>query len=257
MSDPNAIAAANPPARWGRSRRNPRVIMTIGLYGSASTWVFNVLRELMIAQHGEARVFALYSDTVAKVIGDRQALGRYVVWKMHFGEPAWEVFAQLAEPTILLTLRDPRDAVLSQVNRFNTSFQQAAKAISMCCNRFMQCAQAGHPILRYEDGFFQNSETIRRIAEYIGVALDNAVIDRIRDRFSTESVHAFAERLPDLPAERVKGDPTVDLYDEVTQIHRGHIGDGSVGKWRHQLTGEQQMAITDHFAPFLTRFGYS
>ena len=30
-----------------------------------------------------------------------------------------------------------------------------------------------------------------------------------------------------------------------------------VGKWRHQLTAEQQRAITDHFAPFLTRFGYA
>jgi len=63
--------------------------------------------------------------------------------------------------------------------------------------------------------------------------------------------------VPGLPAERLKGDPTADLYDEVTQIHRGHIGDGSVGKWRHQLTAEQQEALTAHFAPFLAKFGYA
>lgn len=256
MSEPNAIPAAMP-ASWGRSRRNPRIIMTIGVYSSASTWLFNVLRELMIAQHGQNRVLAIYSDTVAKVIGDQQALNRYVVWKMHFGEPAWEVFAQFADPTILLTVRDPRDAVLSLVNRFNTSVQLAAKGVGMSCNRVLQCAQAEYPILRYEDGFFQNPETIRRVAEHIGVGPDGAVIDGIRDRFSTESVRAFAEQVTSLPAERMKGDPTIDLYDEVTQIHRGHIGDGSVGKWRHQLTAEQQRAITDHFAPFLTRFGYT
>lgn len=257
MSEPHGISAANAPASWGRSRRNPRVIMTIGLHSSASTWVFNVLRELMIAQHGESRVLAVYSDTVAKVIEDRQALGRYVVWKMHFGEPAWEVFAQFADPTILLTLRDPRDAVLSLVNRFNTSVQLATKAVGMDCNRLLQCAPAGHPILRYEESFFHNRETIRKIAGYIGVAVDEATIERIGDRFSTESVRAFAEQVAALPAERVQGDPAIDLYDEVTQIHRGHIGDGSVGKWRHQLSVEQQAAITAHFAPFLARFGYA
>lgn len=256
MSEP-ALPAANAPASWGRSRHNPRVIMTIGLYSSASTWVFNVLRELMVAKHGEARVLAIYSDGVAKVLADQQALGRYIVWKMHFGEPAWEVFAQLADPTILLTLRDPRDAVLSLVNRFNTSVPMAAKAVGMSCNRFLQCAEAGHPILRYEDGFFQNPGTIRMIAEYIGVTVDEAAMERISDRFSTESVRAFAEQVPGLPAERVKGNLTGDLYDEVTQIHRGHIGDGSIGKWRHQLSEEQQTAITDHFAPILTRFGYA
>jgi hypothetical protein len=256
MSEADGMPPASAPAGWGQSRRNPRLIMTVGLYSSASTWAYNVLRELMIAQHGEARVFAIYSDTVAKVISERQALGRYVVWKMHFGEPAWDVFAQLADPTILLTVRDPRDAVLSMVNRFNTSVTLAAKAVGASCNRVLQCAQWDHPILRYEDGFFRTTETIRIMAQYIGATLDDDAIDRIHDRFSTESVRAFAEQVPALPAERVKGDPTIDLYDEVTQIHRGHIGDGSVGKWRRQLTEEQQRAITAHFAPFLERFGY-
>lgn len=249
--------SAEPGASWGRSRHNPRVVMTVGLYGSASTWVFNVLRELMIARHGAARVHAVYSDTVAKVIEDRQALGRYVVWKMHFGEPAFEVFAQFADPTMVLTVRDPRDAVLSLVNRFNTQIEPAVHAIGRCCNRMLHCAQFGHPILRYEDGFFRDPATVRAIAAHIGTEVGDDATGGIFARYTTEAVRAFAERVEALPAERVKGDPNVDLYDEVTQIHRGHIGDEAAGKWRWQLPREQQEALSGLFAPFLARFGYA
>lgn len=244
----------NPP--WGRSRHNPRVIMTVGLYGSASTWVYNVLRELMAARHGEARVHAVYSDTVAKVLEDRKALGRYVVWKMHFGEPAFDVFAQFVDPTMILTVRDPRDSVLSLVNRFNTQLEAAVPAVARCCNRVLLCAGAGHPVLRYEDGFFRDMEILRGIATHIGASVAEDAMRRIFDRYTTEAVRRFAEHVEALPAERVKGDPFIDLYDEVTQIHRGHIGDGSVRKWEWGLTAEQQQMLTAHFAPFLERFGY-
>ncbi len=244
-------------AAWDRSRHNPRLIMTIGLYGSASTWVFNVARELMVARHGTARVRALYSDTVAKVVEDRQVLGRYLVWKMHYGEPQWDVFAQLADPTIVLSVRDPRDAALSMVNRFNTALELAVHAVGRCCNRVLQCAAGGFPVLRYEDGFFRDPDCIRKLAGHLGVAADDATVSAIFARYTTEAVRSFAEGVERLPTEQVKGDPAVDLYDDVTQIHRGHIGDTSVAKWRHQLTADQQQAITTHFAPFLQRFGYA
>jgi hypothetical protein len=251
------MSGAEPRAGWGRSRHNPRLIMTVGLYSSASTWAFNVVRELMIAQHGEARVCALYSDVIATVLENRQVLGRYAVWKMHFGEPAWDVFAQLTDPTILLTVRDPRDAILSLVNRFNSPFDAAAQAVARCCNRALQCAHAGYPVLRYEDRFFADSGAVGGIAEYIGAAVDAGTRERIFARYTTDAVRALAAQVEALPAQRVKGDPAIDLYDDVTQIHRGHIGDGSVGKWRRQLTAEQQQAITARFAPFLQRFGYA
>ena len=241
------MSGAEARAGWARSRHNPRLVMTIGLYSSASTWAFNVVRELMIAQHGEARVCALFSDVVATVLENRQVLGRYTVWKMHFGEPAWDVFAQLADPTILLTVRDPRDAILSLVNRFNTPLEAAAHAVARCCNRALQCAHAGYPVCATRTVFFADPGTLGTIAGYIGTALDTDARARIFARYSTDAVRTFATQVEALPAARVKGDPASDLYDEVTQIHRGHIGDGLVGKWRRQLTAGQQQAITARF----------
>jgi hypothetical protein len=45
----------------------PRLIATIGLHGSASTWVFNVVRELLVAALGEQQVLAVYADKMEDV----------------------------------------------------------------------------------------------------------------------------------------------------------------------------------------------
>ena len=45
----------------------PFLLSTIGLHGSASTWVFNVVRELMIDAVSEPRVLALYADEIGQV----------------------------------------------------------------------------------------------------------------------------------------------------------------------------------------------
>jgi hypothetical protein len=45
----------------------PRLVATIGLHASASTWVFSVVRELMIAALGDAQVLTLYADELGQV----------------------------------------------------------------------------------------------------------------------------------------------------------------------------------------------
>lgn len=242
---------------WGKNRHNPRLFMTIGLYSSASTWLFNVVRELMIAQHGEDRVWATYSETVQAVLENRRAFGRFLVWKMHYGDTAWDVFADLARPTVLLSVRDPRDAIFSLTTRFKgTRFDVAANAITRCCRRAMQCADRGHPVLRYEDGFFEKASTVHAVAAYIGTQVEDTTVASIFARYTPEAVQAFAENLGALPPERLEGDPEVDIYDTLTHIHRGHIGDRRAGKWLDRLNPQQQQDLTAHFAPFLQRFGY-
>ena len=43
------------------------MVATIGLHGSASTWVFNVVRELMIASFGENRISAVYTEELGEL----------------------------------------------------------------------------------------------------------------------------------------------------------------------------------------------
>jgi len=235
----------------------PRLIITIGLHGSASTWVFNTARELMIACYGEEQIAAIFADSVQEMIADGSLAGRHVVWKTHHGGPHWEVFAWLSRATVVLSVRDPRDAAVSLMQRFAVDARSAVQAIGQDCRRAMQCADAGYPVLRYEDRFFDNPATVAALARLIGAEVSAEVQARIFERYRTEAVRALADNLAALSAERVSG--TVDSlqFDRVTQIHRGHIGNGRIGKWRECLPAAQQREVTDYFAPFLKRFGYA
>ena len=234
----------------------PRVVVTQGLYGSASTWVFNVARELYLAAFGADSVLALYSDSLTKVLGHPDLRGRRVVWKMHRGEPDFTGFVELAYPAVLLSVRDPRDAVLSLIERFKVAPQTALAAIDACCSRLLPLAERGFPVLRYEDGYFAKPETVAAIAAHLRLPADAAAQGRIFTAYESDAVRAAAASVASLPPERLEGDAAVDLYDSVTQIHRNHIGDQRVGKWRSRIAAEDQPRLTDHFAPFLRRFGY-
>jgi len=235
----------------------PRIVITIGVHGSASTWVFNVARELMIAAFGAEQVLTFFSDNPAEVIGKRELLGRRAVWKSHHGGPNWDVFAWLSGARVVLSVRDPRDAALSLVERFGMELGPALKGIGDDCRRALQCAAAGCPVLRYEDHYFEEPATVAHLARAIGVEVSAATCARIFDTYRTDAVRAFAAGLEGLPDERRSGSPGNFLHDRVTQIHHTHIGDGRVGKWRERIDPAQHAQVTAFFAPFLQRFGYS
>ncbi len=234
----------------------PRLIVTIGLHSSASTWVYNTVRELMIARFGGEQISAIFAETVEEMIADRSLAGRHVVWKTHHGGPNWEAFAWLSRATAVLSVRDPRDAAVSLMQRFAVETKPAMGAIGQDCLRAMQCADAGCPVLRYEDRFFEDAETVGKLARAIGAEVSAKARARIFERYRTEAVSAFADNLAGLSTARVSGSVGSSQFDRVTQIHTAHIGNGRIGKWRETLPPAQQREATDYFAPFLRRFGY-
>jgi len=227
---------------------SPRLIITIGLHSSASTWVYNTVRELMIAWYGGEQIAAIFAESAEEMIADASLAGRHVVWKTHHGGPHWEVFAWLSRATAVLSVRDPRDAAVSLMRRFAVDAKPAVQAIGRDCRRAMQCADAGYAVLRYEDGFFDDPATVGALARLIGAQASAEAQACIFERYRTEAVRAVAERI----SGAVGGLP----FDPVTQIHRGHIGDGRTGKWREYLPPAQQREATEYFTPFLKRFGY-
>lgn len=50
----------------------------IGLHGGASTWAFNVVRELILASVGENRVLAFYADDLEQLPGKQN--GSAATW---------------------------------------------------------------------------------------------------------------------------------------------------------------------------------
>ena len=233
----------------------PRIICTIGMHGSASTWLFNAAREILTATLGEAAVLHFFADKMVHIPGAAQLAGKTLIIKSHEGSPEFEDWLDANGALRLLTIRDPRDATISQMQRFRSPLQHAANAIARDGIRLQRLAARGIPVWRFEDGFFERESTLDALAARLSCPLPTALRAEIFARYETEAVRAFAANLASLPPERLV---QVGPYamDKVTQILSPHIGDSASGKFR-ALPPELQPQLTKFFAPLLTQFGYA
>jgi hypothetical protein len=232
-----------------------RVVLMVGVPASASTWAFNVARELMIAAFGPTSVAGGFCPGPNTFLAEPMVLGRRLVCKTH-GWKNLHVFAYLTAAAVIVTVRDPRDCALSMMERFGFKFAQAAYTIFENYQHATICGDAGHPVLRYEDRFFEDPATVRVMARHLGVEVSDGVAAKIFDNYRTEVVRALAAAIPSQPKNLLATDGKTGLHSLATQIHERHVGDGRVGKWRERFDARQRTELTRLFAPILTRFGY-
>ncbi len=233
----------------------PEVIATVGLHGSASTWVFNIVRELVATTVGPDRMLTFYADELGQMPEDSARAGKTMVFKSHHGSHELDSWLQQRAAPIILSLRDPRDACLSMSQRFAAPLQHSVQWIARDCQRLARLAGQGHALLRFEDRFFEEPQSVDRLADGLGITCSPEAKASIFARYRTEAVRCFAAQLEDLPPERLT---LVGSYrmDRVTQVLEPHIGDGRIGKWR-DLPAPVQAELTRFFRPFLERFGYA
>ena len=236
----------------------PKVIITAGLHGSASTWIFNVVRELMVAGYGEGQVRAVFGESSAEALqAGELGEGVRLIWKTHVGgADFWEFVAQ-RKAVVLVSIRDPRDALVSMMQRFHAPIARMLREMIRDCALATACAKAGAPVFRYEDRFFDHPGTVASIAETIGLTLPPATLERIFADWRTESVRDRAARLFELPPERLIDKGPAQRLDIATQVHEGHIGDTRPGKWRDILDPATARLITMQLFEFMLHFDYS
>lgn len=233
----------------------PRVVCTIGMHGSASTWVFNAVREVLSAQRGEAAVLTFFADKMEHVPAEATGTDKTLIIKSHEGSTEFEDWLDAQGALRLLTVRDPRDATLSLMQRFGMGLTPSANAIARDGNRVLRLAARGLPVWRYEDGFFKQPDVLDALAERLNCPLPGPLRGRIFLRYSTEAVRGFAQNLASLPPERLTQVGPFAM-DKITQILAPHIGDGVSGKFR-ALPAELQPQLTAFFTPLLNAFGYA
>jgi glycosyltransferase involved in cell wall biosynthesis len=231
----------------------PRIFCCFGLHSSGSTWMFNLIREICRI-HGVDFV-SLHHDSEAHLPWD--VLGsRLIVVKSPNPLASFQSFiADSGEPAVI-TVRDPRDALVSFMQRFPnslaTSFDEALRAIVLSAQSLVALSRLRQfPIFRYEDGFVGSSETFDRVAALL--ATNPAAEDRaaILAQLTPEAVR---RTISDLTASgAIQGEK---IWDTGTHWHANHVGDGKVGKFASVLSRDQQHEILFQTREFCDCFGY-
>jgi len=240
-----------------RSRAPPEIVLCAGLKSSGSTWLYNVVIQILENAAGRRRggrgVSAFYADRVDSVPRDAGDAA-YVVIKTHIPSSGLLFLARYLRAKVVVTVREPRDAIASLSQRFDHSFEGSLDEVSAGAARMVALAGSRSMTLRYEDRFYQDPRTINEVAAFLGVRLTGRVANRIFQSLTREAVD---RRIGLLRRKGVFGKhPDSDSFDPRTHWHPGHIGNGLIGKFRGVLSPAQAAAVLGATAKYRRRFGY-
>jgi hypothetical protein len=226
------------------------------MYGSASTWTYNLVQKLASALVPDQPVTPLF---VADALADLDAAAGTVVVKTHAAPVAAEL-AQRAS-AIIITIRDPRDAVASLMAHNKAPFDLALRsteATAFLCGRFAKDPRA--ILLRFEDRFYEDPMTIETVAATFQQKLSDEDRQKIFSDTRREVIDAFIANLEALPRAESNFDALTgqhDTYDPVTGWHKHHFGrKAEIGRWQRELSPTQVAAIEQRLGPWMKRFGY-
>ena len=230
------------------------VVSTIGLHGSASTWVFNIARELTVVSTGEAAMGSGFAEQVQAARALEKPGVTDLVIKSHRGDEAFDQWLKERQAKIILSIRDPRDAALSMARRFRTPIAFTSNWVLADCRRISALMGREHLLLRYENRFFEDPLSVRAIAETIDINVTAEVADQIFASYTASAVREIADSLIHLPPGHVQHVGRFRM-DPKTQILEGHVGDRRSEKWR-ELDEASERRLTECFFDYLLWFGY-
>ena len=231
-------------------------VWCLGMYASGSTWLYNAVRLVAARSLLEQAVWSGY----VAAAGDLPPCdpGVLHLMKSHDLDPATAALLDQRAGRILVSLRDPRDAVASLMRHMRHDFGAALARVERSA-RF--CAvYASDPratVLRYEDGFIDDPATLDRIARLIGGALAPETRASIFAATRRAAIEAFIAGLPSRPS-TLRDAPSGDMLDPETQWHAHHAGrTGNVGVWRDLLDDARARRVLRRLGPCLAAWGYS
>ena len=225
-----------------------------GMFASGSTWLYNVAMAVANDLEPRREVRGRFVFSAADARGLEAPAIRHVV-KSHQARGGVDAIARRAD-AILVTLRDPRDAVVSLMQYQNFSFFRALLNVRHAAEA---CFLLGsHPravTLHYELGFVDDPATIDGVARHMGGAIPRARRDEIFRATRRPAIEAFISRLERQPSAIVDRDG--DIYDLASHWHRHHAGrTGESGRWRRLLYPAQINGIETALGDWMECFGY-
>ncbi len=230
------------------------ILLCAGQYGSASTWLYNLAHALLATVRDERRIHRQFADSADDLPAAPD--DRALVLKSHAPGAGLRWLLARAGGRAILTLRDPRDAAASLIQRFGFDYGLVARRVTDSAAALPLLREAGVPLLllRYEDRFAERPATVAEVASFLGLAPDAARDAAIFARLTPAAVRAKIARLA--AAGAYGPEPTAHSHDGVTHWHPGHVGDGAVGKFATLLTAGQAGDIIRRTRAYQEAFGY-
>jgi hypothetical protein len=230
------------------------IVWCQGMFASGSTWLYNVALAVAAELEPRQEIRGRFVFDTADAAGLGAPSIRHIV-KAHQARHGVAEIAARAD-VMIVTLRDPRDAVVSLMQYQSFSFYRALLNV---CHAAEACFRLGlHPravTLHYELGFVDDPATIDGVARHMGGSIGRERRDEIFRRTRRPAIESFIAQLDRQPTTITDRDG--DVYDLASHWHRHHAGrTGESGRWRRLLYPAQVDGIERSLRDWMECFGY-
>ncbi len=225
-----------------------------GMFASGSTWLYNVALAVAAEMRPGGPIDGRFVFSAADAAG-LDAPGVLHVVKAHQIRRGVGAVASRAD-AIVVTLRDPRDAVVSLMQYQKFSFYRALLNVCYAAEAcFALGADPRAVTLHYELGFIDDPRTIDGLARHMGGSVSRRRRDEIFEATRRPAIEAFIARLAHQPGTIT--DRHGDVYDLASHWHRHHAGrTGATGRWPGLLYPAQVHGIEAALGDWMACFGY-
>lgn len=217
----------------------PIIITAAGMPRSASTWLYNAVRIIISEQP--------HISFNCGWVGDWEQMPRkkFMLLKAHGFIPELAKVSSV----IFYSYRDVRDAVASQERKTGTKADlELAESYVDLHEKWMQVADF---TMKYELFLHEKEGLIPGIVDILNA---KNIISCDRNDESTTAT-SIVSKIAQVNYDAA-GDKT-ELYHKTNLFHKDHVTDGRHGAWKESLNTELASTITDRFAWWFEKYGYT
>jgi hypothetical protein len=245
-------------------------ILCAGAKSSASTWLYNVIAEILRRRDAAEAASYVRSEGAPNRRGENvkqfyadspdafpsfDSYSDMLVIQTQRPSTALCAMANRQRLQVVMTIREPRDAMASLMKRFGYSFSAAFRAVAAGNTQMVDLLRSSSPLLfRFEDRFYDREATIPMVAEFLGIELAAPLVREIFNGLTREAVSRRIETLRQSGAFGSARQPVV--HDPQTRWQLGHVGDIAIGQHAELLSREQQKSVLEVTAEYCWEFGY-
>lgn len=240
------------------------IILNMGIPRSGTTWAFNVLRYILEAK--DVPYATRNANSRAEVDAALAATKPAENLILHFHDITDAAFEAARRPGVasFFCFRDPRDVVVSQMRLHDADFPAAVRAIQAAFKCFKSALGIpGIMVIPYPHIRDHAEALIFQMATTIGRFLTPQTVGDIAQRTSIERHKEVMETLNRPAVGRAEGDAETIftgvreiLMDSTHFINDRHIQSGATGRWKEELTQDQQDEVNRTFAEVIARLGF-
>ncbi|MGH8246736.1 MAG: sulfotransferase domain-containing protein [Gammaproteobacteria bacterium] len=234
------------------------LILSLGVPRSGTIFVFNVLREALTRRRIEfSSVNANYPETTAYL--SRYDFSGNVLMHAHNVLPEVQRVLPRENVRAFFNFRDPRDVLVSMMRLHDYSFEKCLELVDISFAQFTTARKfPGVMFIPYTHVMASPDAVIFQVAQKAGVFLSLDEVVQIRKATSIEShtkiMKAVGAGKVDV---QIRRNPKRTMKESsVHFINDRHIQSGRSGRWRRELSAEQQEAVTRHYKPLLVELGF-